>query len=209
MPRQSQYRLTGQIPEIDVRRWRKSGHLVPGARFLSQWFAGAEPYAGMRVHVESHQRLWLSYRYELQGMAEDRVYPITVDWTDCHLGGHRPWFLCPNRACERRCAILYMGRIFQCRSCRALRYPSQREPKYDRLARRAESIRRRLGWKHGILAGLEEKPKHMHWQTFWRLVREHDQFVDAAIADVVTLRQAAELDVTFNEPVGAIPAMSE
>jgi hypothetical protein len=191
MPKQSQYRLTGQIPEIDIRRWRKSGHLAPGMRFISQWFEGAEPYAGMRVHVESHRRLWLSYHYEQHGIAEDLLYPITIDWTDCHLGGHRPWFSCPNPDCGRRCAILYAERVFRCRECLELRYPSQREPRYDRSARRAENIRHRLGWTPGMLAGPEWKPKHMHWRTFQRLVDEHERFAEAAVNSAVPLQKLA------------------
>ena len=192
MPKPSQYRLTGDIPEIDVRRWRKHGHLEPGHRFISRWFAGDEPYASMNVHVESHSRIWLSYRYPEDGLDEECLYPVGVEWTPCNLGGHRPWFLCPSLDCARRCAILYMGRMFQCRKCLELRYPSQREPRYDRLARRAEKIRERLGWTPGILAGPDPKPKHMHWSTFWRLVREHDQYADAAVANATPLLKGAQ-----------------
>jgi hypothetical protein len=76
-----------------------------------------------------------------------------------------------------------MGRMFRCRECLELRYPSQREPRYDRLARRAEKIRERLGWTPGILAGPDPKPKHMHWSTFWSFVAEHDDYADAAVAN--------------------------
>jgi hypothetical protein len=193
MPKQSQYRLTGQIPEIDIRRWRKSGHLEPGMRFISQWFKGPEVCAGIRVHVESYWHVWLSYHYARHGVAEDLLYPITIDWTACHLGGHRPWFICPNSDCGRRSAILYADRTFQCRKCLELRYPSQREPRYDRLARRAETIRQRLGWTPGILAGPEPKPKHMHWATFWRLFDEHERFAEAAVASAVPLKKLDEV----------------
>ena len=191
MARESQYRLTGYIPEIDVRRWRKSGHLTPGYRFISRWFHGDEPYAGMNVEIESHHRLWLSYRLDKDGRSEDIAYPVDLDWTACHLGGERPWFRCPNPACNRRCAILYKGRTFLCRYCRELRYPSQREPRYDRLARRAETIRERLGWTPGMLAGPGPKPKHMHWQKFRELVTEHDRFADAAVANATPLLRAS------------------
>ena len=187
MPKPSQYRLTGETPEIDVRRWRKRGHLEPGHRFISRWLDGNEPYASMNVHVESRSRIWLSYRYREDNLIEDCLYPVGVDWTPCNLGGHRPWFLCPNPACGRRCAILYMGRMFWCRECSRLRYPSQREPRYDRLARRAEKIRERLSWTPGILVGPEPKPKHMHWSTFWQLISEHDHYACAAVANAKPL----------------------
>lgn len=193
MPKESLYRLTGELPEIDIRRWRRSGHLEPGNRFLSQWYDGDKPYAGMRVHVESYRLLWLSYRFERRGRAEDMLYPILIDWTVCHLGGERPWFMCPNPECQRRCAILYQGQIFQCRRCMQLRYPSQREPSYDRLARRAENIRHRLGWTPGILAGPEKKPRHMHWRTFLRLLDTHEQFVEVAVSGAKPLQKAGGL----------------
>ena len=79
-------------------------------------------------------------------------------------------------------AVLFGGRIFACRQCHALAYRSQREADDDRLTRRADTIRRRLGWVPGILNGNGWKPKDMHWRTFERLQREHDAHVNAAIA---------------------------
>lgn len=60
--------------------------------------------------------------------------PVYLDWTACHLGGQRPWFLCPTRGCGRRIANLYGGAIFACRHCYRLAYPSQRETPDDRAA---------------------------------------------------------------------------
>jgi hypothetical protein len=191
MAKESRYRLAGDVPEIDIRRWRRNGYLEPGHRFLSQWFAGDKRFAAMDVYIESDHRLWLSYRLDNGDRSEDIAYSVDLDWTPCHLGGARPWFRCPNMACDRRCAILYMGGIFLCRHCRELRYPSQREARYDRLARRGENIRERLGWPPGILAGPGAKPKHMHWATFWKLVDEHDRFADAAVATATPLIRAS------------------
>ena len=67
-----------------------------------------------------------------------------------HLGGRRAWFLCPAKGCGRRVAILFGGSIFACRHCHKLAYECQREPDDDRAARRADTIRRRLGWGAGI-----------------------------------------------------------
>ena len=109
-----------------------------------------------------------------------------LDWTPCNLGGQRPWFRCPARGCGRRVAILYGGAIFACRHCYRLAYPSQRETADDRAARRADSIRERLGWEPGILNGPGLKPKGMHWRTFKRLKAEHDAFVAESLAGMMT-----------------------
>lgn len=43
--------------------------------------------------------------------------------------------------------------------------PSERETADDRAARRADRIRKKLGWEPGILNGDGWKPKGMHWNT--------------------------------------------
>lgn len=50
-------------------------------------------------------------------------------------------------------AVLHGGRIFACRHCNRAAYRCQREPDDDRASRRAETIRRRLGWEPGFLNG--------------------------------------------------------
>ena len=71
-------------------------------------------------------------------------------------------------------AILYGAESFACRKCQNLAYPSQRETAPDRALRQANKIRRRLGWKEGILNGVDGKPKGMHCQTFERLSHQHN-----------------------------------
>lgn len=74
------------------------------------------------------------------------------------------------------------GRLFACRICKGLPYASQRESDDDRAARRADRIRKQLGWMPGVLNEPGVKPKRMHWRTFRRLVAEHDTWVAAALA---------------------------
>ena len=193
MPKQSLYRLTGEIPEIDIRRWKRGGHLLPGHRFIARWYFDNEEYAGMNVFIETAHLIRLAYRWTCNGKTEDITYPIAIDWTDCNFGGKRPWFICPDSDCGRRCAILYQGQQFLCRSCKNLRYPSQREPRYDRLARRAERIREHLCWQPGILRGPEPKPKHMHWKTFWRLYKEHERLTKESLMSATPVRKLRDL----------------
>jgi len=143
-----------------------------------QWSRDGKTVVSIRVHTES-SRVILTYRHRSGGGAwKDESYPVWLDWTDCNLGGERPWFLCPTMGCGRRVAILYGGRIFACRHCYKLAYTSQRETDDDRAARRANKIRKRLGWQQGIFNPKGwKKPKGMHWRTFSQLNLEHDACV--------------------------------
>ena len=78
--------------------------------------------------------------------------------------------------------IYRAGRLFACRQCKDLAYTSQGEAADDRAARRADRIRKRLGWQIGILNGPGLKPKGMHQRTFERLLARHDAFVGESLA---------------------------
>jgi len=167
---------------LDIRRWKRDGLLTPGRWLGWQWSRNGSQIAAIRARVET-DRVVLVYRHKTGGADwKDEEYPVYLEWTPCHLGGTRPWFLCPASGCGRRVAILYGGGIFACRHCHELGYPSQREPDYERAARRADKIRDRLGWEPGILNGAGLKPKGMHWRTYDRLTAQHDAFVSASLA---------------------------
>lgn len=85
-------------------------------------------------------------------------------------------------ACTRRLAVIYGGgRLFACRDYKDLPYGSQRKADDDRAARRADRIRKQLGWMPGILNEPGLKPKGMHWRTFRWLVAEHNTWVAVAL----------------------------
>ena len=174
---------TSDYRALDVRRWKRDGFLKANQSFGWQWSRDGEVFASIRVRTESG-RVVLTYRHRNQGEEEcqDESYPVYLDWTPCHLGGERPWFLCPARGCGRRVAILYGGSIFACRHCYQLAYLSQREPADGRATRRADRIREKLGWEPGILNGNGWKPKGMHWSTFGRLTARHDAYVARSLA---------------------------
>jgi hypothetical protein len=179
---QSGKSTTSAYRALDVRRLQRDGLLTAGNAFGWTWSRNGEEIASIRMRV-GEDRVTLIYRIrDYGGEWQPMEYPVFLEWTACHLGGRRAWFRCPARGCGRRVAVLYGGSIFACRYCHRLAYDSQRERKDDRLTRRADKIRQRLGWEPGILNGDGDKPKGMHWRTFERLKAKHDAFSNAALA---------------------------
>ncbi len=175
--RQSGKDATVDYQSLDVRRLQREGLLTPGRAFIRQWARNGETVASIQARAEV-ECVTLNYRYRSRGDSDGQPmeYPVYLEWTDCNFGGRRAWFLCPARGCGRRVAILYGGAIFACRHCYKLAYQCQRETADDRAMRRADTIRRRLGWEAGIANPEGGKPKGMHWRTFERLKTEHDAF---------------------------------
>jgi hypothetical protein len=111
---------------------------------------------------------------------------VPITWTECHLGGRRPWFNCAVYAngqyCGRRVAKVYQaGDVFACRHCCGLAYASQHEPVRERGIAMARKIRMRLGGGENITAAFPERPKHMHRRTYDRLRRVHDRAYERSL----------------------------
>lgn len=173
---------TSDMRALDIRRLQRDGLLTPGRWFMWKWSRNGEEVASIQIRTAAN-RVILNYKSRSNGGEwRPMEYAVHLEWTDCNLGGQRAWFLCPARNCGRRVAILFGGSIFACRHCHKLAYDCQRETDDDRAARRADTIRRRLGWEAGILNGDGGKPKGMHWRTFERLKAEHDSFVNISLA---------------------------
>ena len=168
---------TDHYREIDIRKWKREGLLDSPGWYSCRWLRRGKETASISVSA-GPDRVVLSYRQRLRnGDWEPMSYPVYLDWTDCHLGGQRPWFLCPGAGCGKRVAILYGGSVYACRDCHGIAYSSQRETWDDRAIRRADRIRRKLGWQPGIANGLGPKPKGMHYRTFERLGLQHARLV--------------------------------
>ena len=174
---------TDDMRQIDVRYWKREGLLTPGCRFTRHWTRMGEVTGVVEVEVQDDRVILVNRHRREDQMCEEPSYPIYLDWTRCHLGGERPWFLCPR--CSRRVAVLYGGERFRCRHCHDLAYPCQNETDMDRAARRANRIRRRLQWPPGVLNGHGPKPKGMHWRTYWRPVEEHDDHAQQVLGGLV------------------------
>ncbi len=172
--------LTSQMTELNIRFLHRHG-LIKKATLspLNLLHKGRNESENIHIRVDA-QQLSINYFYrEYSGECHPICLIIKFDWTSCHFGGHRPWFLCPK--CRRRVAILYAEKNFRCRICRNLAYPSENESPADRLLRKADKIRRRLKCKPGMLNEIMFKPKGMHQKTFDRLLREVHMLENIAV----------------------------
>lgn len=179
---------TDQYRALDVRRLKSEGVLVPGNSVLWCWDKGTNFEATIRVHVlESAIALTYRSRRSADDQWQDQSQLVKLDRTRCHLGGTRPWFICPALTCGRRVAILYGGPdLFLCRHCLQFVYSSQKEDRCDRLARRVNKIRYKLGWEQGVLNNpTRQKPKNMHWKTFQSISAHHDMLLDKSLRSIL------------------------
>lgn len=183
---------------FDLRDLVKRDRLRPGLYSYSWTRRG---YDGERIPTGSItyeitgkpvSRILLSYRtcYE-GGPWEDVEERVSVIWTPCHYGGARPWLSCPK--CDRRCQVLYChGTRFVCRNCARLLYQTQTEKLADRLVTKSWRIRKRLGQEGGgIFDFFPEKPKGMHWKTYYRL---KEQAREAEYEDMLLAAKRFGLD---------------
>lgn len=102
-------------------------------------------------------------------------YSVQLTRTPCNYGNFRHWWLCP--LCSKRVSVLYCAGSYVCRHCLSVPYGSQLQQPIDRLFSRAGAIRSRLGWQAGIAHGYGERPKGMHYSTYYRLLNEYDLLV--------------------------------
>ena len=165
---------------IDVLDWHRCGYLRSPRWFSWTWTRDGERVASINVEAQRHSVL-LKYRSRSFGEDwSDVKQRVAVVWTPCRFGGERPWFVCSVASngvyCGRRVIKLYgAGRLFACRHCYRLAYASQLESAQQRGLWMSQKIRMRLGGSASMLGEFPEKPKGMHWRTYDRLRRMHDE----------------------------------
>jgi hypothetical protein len=172
---------------LDVRQLHRKDLLRPGLRFDWAWTRNNEPAGRISIETE-HDALVLIYRFRRFGSTEwrDVRQRVLITWTECHLGGRRPWFRCTaysnGRYCGRRVTTIHnAGDVFACRHCCGLAYASQQEPVRERGVLTARKIRMLLGGGENIMVAFPEKPKGMHWRRYNRLRRRHDQAYERSL----------------------------
>jgi hypothetical protein len=162
---------------LDIMQLHRAGALVPGYTGSWHWLYDDGERADIRIRAE-RSRIVLSYCYRSGGREWEPVdESVSIVWTPCGLGGKRPWFLCECWAngvyCGRTVGKLYgAGKLFACRHCYRLGYRSQLKREHFARWHQADKLRKKLGGEAGRGFPIAEKPKGMHWATYWRRVEE-------------------------------------
>lgn len=181
---------------LDIRALHRAKVLQTRHQTSWHWSRDDRMIASIGLQVESQQRLHLRYQLTRHGQPEQLDYPVRITWTACHLGGQRPWFLCP--CCGKRVAILYLKRIFACRQCLRLNYTSQQSSRYNLACDQSWKLRRALGCQRGVLdlsAEFIPRPKGMHQRTFARKIARLQQLDEQALDGIGVM--LAQLDKTL------------
>ena len=162
---------TTDYRQLNISKLAKGDLLKSGLQYGWEWKRRGRVVAAITISTEQ-DRIKLDYQTSTDGQnKQDHSYYIGLNFTPCHMGGQRTWFICPS--CQKRAAILYGKRVFACRKCCELVYPITTESKLDRKTRKLDKLRERLQWQAGFLNGYEWKPKGMHWRTYRKLERTY------------------------------------
>ena len=151
---------------LDIKTLKKQGGLRPGLSLTSRWTWNSGESSSITILTRKNA-LELIYRIRNPGEDwQDRRQYIYLAHTECNYGGTRPWFICPE--CSSRVGVLYSRGLFLCRHCSRVAYSSKSENLLDRMLRKANKIRDRLGADYGLNKPIR-RPKGMHRNKFWRL----------------------------------------
>lgn len=156
---------TDDCVSIDIRAWRREGVLGCELPLRILQLRSGNITVRVWVHIErQHCTLTTSYHLDDGTRLDDADRVICFDFTTCHYGQSRSWFLCPS--CGRRVAILYQSvdQHWSCRKCCRLLYPSQCEAPFERLRRRISKIDK--------LLDDGQRPRNMHKRTYATLKQE-------------------------------------
>lgn len=171
--------------KLDVRYLQREKLLEVHSLMKISWSNRGEVVGYINVRP-SIDRITLNYKTR-RGTEEweSHDYDVSLERTPCHYGGERVWFRCPAVRCGRRVAVLYGGRIFACRKCYSLAYPSQSESRGDRADRRAWALRERCGDHYGcLLDPFPPRPKGMHERTYHRLQYQYARSIHTSVARI-------------------------
>ncbi len=121
---------TNELVSLSIFSLKARGCLVLGNYNLLQW---QQSYTGEQVKmvISTHFKAghyWMLFSQGAAGIAVE--HRVKLETTNCHFGGVRFWFQCPNYPnqlyCGRRGGVLYMrGDVLSCRKCLDLTYHSQ------------------------------------------------------------------------------------
>ena len=183
--RSSNVLCTEEVKRIDIRYMHRNNMLNSGQRGTLSWTANGAPNGNIRF-TTYHDRIELNYRYRVYGDDwETAQQVVRIEFTPCHYGGHRKWFLCPR--CNARVAVLYGVSIyFYCRHCYQLPYSSQNLGELNRMIEQKHKLGKRIfeHYENGTGWG---KKKGMHTTTFNRLHQKYLAYEQAWCKGISTL----------------------
>jgi len=136
-----------ETKRIDIRYMRQHRLLKPNWTGSLSWTHSDGSAAGDIRYSCYADRIVFHYRYRNWGDEWESIDPVVrFDFTPCHIGGSRQWFVCPS--CERRCELLCLaGKWPACGKCYRLPYQSQLDDQLSRLQRRQDKLESMLWGK--------------------------------------------------------------
>ena len=164
-------RVIDTVDCLDVRKLARQGVLREGVHAVITWRPGQQAECSIEIACKS-RGIVLQYRAQRGSGAWCTVHQeIAVERVRTGFGT-RALLRCST--CQRRVAIVYLSDrlVFVCRVCMKLPYKSQCEMLNDRLYRRMQKIRKRVGAANGDMhqpAWHHPKPKGMHQRTYERI----------------------------------------
>ncbi|ACT58324.1 hypothetical protein [Hirschia baltica] len=158
---------TDELHKLDLATFKKGWF----ARYRSgavTWTRGDQKTGSINYHL-SPSSMRLSYAYGSGDNKQTIDERFELAFTPQHFGNERMWIVC--KSCQRRCRVLYGAKLFRCRKCYELTYPSQYE--FIRIPNlsTAETLKDKLGGEAGFVYPFPNKPKGMHWKTYQRYER--------------------------------------
>ena len=173
---------------LDIGKLNREGCLKPGLDGRISWTKDEHELAsiGWEYSDDKLRLLYTVTRDDDERQDYDDLF--FIEWTGCHYGGKRPWFLCPG--CSKRRTKLYMppGRaLFRCRECWDLNYTSSqvRRKIFDETAHKIRRLKSKLGDDGLAWDPVPPKPKNMHWETYAALAEEIRGLQDGLAAEML------------------------
>ena len=162
--------LLDSMSFVDVNDLLKRGALDGGEKFFSRI-----PY---QFDFLGRLRCF-QFRVDMALRGSQVWQMFQIQWTRCHLGGRRPWFIC--KYCGRRVGKLFVGMGIACRHCFGGAYRSQHRGKNARAHHRACEIRFSLGGEPSTRGHFPARPKGMWRRNYGRLRLEAERLEEQLI----------------------------
>ena len=136
---------------LDIRALRRRGYIKPGfvVSGVWRWTLGGEPSDSVELTCDltAPSRAAVELQFAANGMA--RTQRVVLQARACRYGGHRFYFLCPQRGapCE---VLLCVDGVFASRQEHGLVYASQTQVPLDRLLGVRDKAAARLRGRGGL-----------------------------------------------------------